>query len=342
MRRCPWPRSKGQTWAAACRDSRFVVLDRGGAVLHASPAASYAPGSRLESEMLWHTVKAQLRGGTEMRGKDGSDWYASHAAAGTPDDPHATSVVYEIPSAELLARANYEFAIGLVIILLLGIALAGGWAVTQVAVGRNIRYLTDAARRLARRDFSVRVTDRISGREFLDIGRQLDRMAQDLAAHDRQLRATAERYAGQNPILQLIAQNHPLDRTLDKLARFIEGRIDEAIDSIVIPDPAGARIARCIGPHLPETYKAAPLGLEIGPDTGSCGAAMHEEKPVITEDIDRDPRWDSYRHLAQAHGLAACWSWPNRAACRDRSRFTTGIRARPAPISSSATRCCRC
>jgi hypothetical protein len=266
MRRCPWPRSKGQTWAAACRDSRFVVLDRGGAVLHASPAASYAPGSRLESEMLWHTVKAQLRGGTEMRGKDGSDWYASHAAAGTPDDPHATSVVYEIPSAELLA----------------------------------------------------------------------------LAAHDRQLRATAERYAGQNPILQLIAQNHPLDRTLDKLARFIEGRIDEAIDSIVIPDPAGARIARCIGPHLPETYKTAPLGLEIGPDTGSCGAAMHEEKPVITEDIDRDPRWDSYRHLAQAHGLAACWSWPNRAACRDRSRFTTGIRARPAPISSSATRCCRC
>ena len=293
------------------RQARFVVLDRGGAVLHASPAGSFAPGSRLDSEALWRTVQAQLRGATEIRGKDGSDWYASHAAAGTPDDPHAISVVYEIPSAELLARANYEFAIGLAIILLLvGIALAAGWAVTQVAVGRNIRYLTDAAGRLARRDFSVRVADRISGREFLDIGRQLDRMAQDLAAHERQLRATAERYAGQNHILQLIAQSHPLDRTLDELARFIEGQIDEAIGSIVIPDPAGARIAQCIGPHLPDAYKTALLGLEIGPDTGSCGTAMHEEKPVITEDIDYDPRWDSYRHLAQAHGLAACWSWP--------------------------------
>jgi PAS domain S-box-containing protein len=31
---------------------------------------------------------------------------------------------------------------------------------------------------------------------------------------------------------------------------------------------------------------------------------------VIVVDIDSDPLWDDYRHLAQAHGLRACWSTP--------------------------------
>ena len=31
---------------------------------------------------------------------------------------------------------------------------------------------------------------------------------------------------------------------------------------------------------------------------------------VITENIQKDPRWDGYRDIAKAEGLAACWSVP--------------------------------
>jgi len=299
---------------APSRHSRFVVLDRDGTVLHATPEDAHSLGSRPESDALWHMISTSLRGATTIRHGDGSESYVSYAAAGPPQDPHAVSVLYEIPSAELVTSANEAFGVGLATtLLLLAMALAAGWALTQVAVGRNIRHLSDAARRFARRDFSIRVAPQVSGREFLDIGQQFDSMAQDLISHDRKLRATAERHAGQNHILQLIAQSHPLDLTLDALACFVEGQIDEAIGSIVLPDPTGSHIEQCIAPHLPEAYKTSLIGLAIGPGTGACGTAIHEKTVVITEDIDSDPRWLQYRNLVSPHGLKSCWSCPIRA-----------------------------
>jgi len=63
-------------------------------------------------------------------------------------------------------------------------------------------------------------------------------------------------------------------------------------------------------PGLPEEYGSAINGKPIGPAEGSCGTAMYLKKPVITSDIDKDPLWAKYKHIASRFGLKACWSLP--------------------------------
>jgi GAF domain-containing protein len=66
-------------------------------------------------------------------------------------------------------------------------------------------------------------------------------------------------------------------------------------------------------PSLPDEYRRAIDGLEVGPAAGSCGTAAYRNARVIVTDIERDPLWDGYRELALPHGLAACWSEPIRS-----------------------------
>jgi len=63
-------------------------------------------------------------------------------------------------------------------------------------------------------------------------------------------------------------------------------------------------------PSLPVEYSNAIDGEAIGPNVGSCGAAVYTRKLVVVEDIETDPLWDEYRHLATPIGLRACWSVP--------------------------------
>jgi C4-dicarboxylate-specific signal transduction histidine kinase len=51
-------------------------------------------------------------------------------------------------------------------------------------------------------------------------------------------------------------------------------------------------------------------GSAIGPRAGSCGTAIHRGAAVVTGDIETDPLWHDYRHIAAEHGLRACWSTP--------------------------------
>jgi diguanylate cyclase (GGDEF)-like protein len=63
-------------------------------------------------------------------------------------------------------------------------------------------------------------------------------------------------------------------------------------------------------PSLPAHFSAAIDGAAIGPRVGSCGTAMYERRLVVVEDIETDPLWADFRHLALPLGLRACWSVP--------------------------------
>jgi PAS domain S-box-containing protein len=65
-----------------------------------------------------------------------------------------------------------------------------------------------------------------------------------------------------------------------------------------------------VAPRLPEEYSKKLNGLRIGPDEGSCGAAMARKETVIVEDINSHPLWEKYKGLALHYGLQACWSLP--------------------------------
>lgn len=65
-----------------------------------------------------------------------------------------------------------------------------------------------------------------------------------------------------------------------------------------------------VSPSLPADYAQSISDLEIGPDAGSCGTSVYLKEKVIVSDIETDPKWVAYKHLALEHGLRACWSYP--------------------------------
>jgi len=115
-------------------------------------------------------------------------------------------------------------------------------------------------------------------------------------------------------ILVAIATGTPLPAVLDRIVGAVEALAPGGLASVLLLDREGRRIRLVAAPGLPEAYNRAVEGLAIGPDAGSCGAAMHRGEPVVVADIAEDPLWRDYRDLALAQGLRACWSVPVRLA----------------------------
>ncbi len=63
---------------------------------------------------------------------------------------------------------------------------------------------------------------------------------------------------------------------------------------------------------LDERFVSSADGLDIGPESGCCGAAAHLGETVVTEDIATDPRWESATEIARELQLRSCWSVPLR------------------------------
>lgn len=96
---------------------------------------------------------------------------------------------------------------------------------------------------------------------------------------------------------------------LSRYLLAVEAETDSFIlTSILLLD--GNKLQHGAAPSLPDEYCAAIHGLEIGPCEGSCGTAAYFGHPVYVTDIESDPFWAKYKHLALQHGLKACWSTP--------------------------------
>jgi two-component sensor histidine kinase len=61
---------------------------------------------------------------------------------------------------------------------------------------------------------------------------------------------------------------------------------------------------------LAEDYARRIDGFRIGADSLACGLAVGTSKPVITPDIYDEPRWQSWRWLADEYGYRGVWSFP--------------------------------
>lgn len=82
------------------------------------------------------------------------------------------------------------------------------------------------------------------------------------------------------------------------------------VTSILLIDLQGKRLVHGAAPSLPEAYSRAIDGMPTGPSVGACGAAAYLRRPVYVHDLANDPLWGSFKDLAAAHGLRACWSTP--------------------------------
>jgi len=115
---------------------------------------------------------------------------------------------------------------------------------------------------------------------------------------------------GESRILEMIARDAPLEKTLENLVRVVESQFAGLLCSVLLLDEDGQHVRHGASPSLPEPYNAAIDGLSIGPKAGSCGTAMYRREPVVVTDILQDPLWEEYRAVAERHGLRACWSTP--------------------------------
>ncbi len=115
---------------------------------------------------------------------------------------------------------------------------------------------------------------------------------------------------GQGQVLRTISRHRPLDESMSILCRFVEGRIPGARCSVLMLDPERWAVGKSVAPGLPDYYSQALIGLEIGPNVGSCGAAMYLRRPVMIDDMASHPNWAPFRDLVLRMGMRACWSSP--------------------------------
>ncbi|CAB3752054.1 putative bifunctional diguanylate cyclase/phosphodiesterase [Paraburkholderia humisilvae] len=112
-------------------------------------------------------------------------------------------------------------------------------------------------------------------------------------------------------VLRLLTRSAPLPELLAEVCRRAEALLgDGAACSVLVLDADGRHAKVGAAPSLPQAYCDALAGFEIGPRAGSCGTAMFERRMVVAEDIESDPLWADYKHLATPYGLRACWSIP--------------------------------
>ncbi|MGW4942031.1 GAF domain-containing protein [Actinoplanes sp. NPDC004185] len=112
-------------------------------------------------------------------------------------------------------------------------------------------------------------------------------------------------------LLEQIARQAPLAEVLDGMARSIESLSPHGVlVSVLLADPDGRHLRHGAAPSLPDFYNQAIDGIATGEGVGSCGTAAHRREPVMATDLATDPFWVDFRDLAEAAGLAACWSTP--------------------------------
>lgn len=292
--------------------SIITVLDRNGVVLNSWPQRDDMQiGQPLGDAQILEMLSRSRKETGILERNDGSEWLVSYARAGTAQDPHALTVVYQHPTEAALANIYRTLWIsGALALLLALLTLILSWMGIQAIVGRNVRYLTAAAKQLGQGKYDTRVADMVSGQEFKDIALQFDTMAEALGKQKLQWNKSLQRQRGHNKVLQMIAQNHPLEATLRALAQVNEDQIDGSVVSVVTLSPDGTHIKRCIAPSLSETYAQQMLQLPNDGKTGTWALAMAKKRLSVTPDVTQDASWESLQELASTYDLCACWAHP--------------------------------
>mgnify|MGYP003503092414 FL=1 len=130
-------------------------------------------------------------------------------------------------------------------------------------------------------------------------------------AHDITPLVQNEAFAeSQREILGMISTDCPQREILEAICHMVEAHESGALCSVLLLDREGQHLRTGAAPSLPDEYNRAIDGAAIGPNAGSCGTAVFRRQLVVVEDVEVDPLWDAYRHLAQPFGLRACWSFP--------------------------------
>jgi diguanylate cyclase (GGDEF)-like protein/PAS domain S-box-containing protein len=115
---------------------------------------------------------------------------------------------------------------------------------------------------------------------------------------------------GERRVLELIAANAPLERTLHAVVRLVEQLHPLTGAAIFLLDANAARLTLTASSGLAPPVVAELATLPVGLHAGSCGAAASLGRQVVVRDLANDSLWSERGAVPLANGVRACCSTP--------------------------------
>jgi diguanylate cyclase (GGDEF)-like protein/PAS domain S-box-containing protein len=115
---------------------------------------------------------------------------------------------------------------------------------------------------------------------------------------------------GERRVLELVAANAPLEKTLMSVVRLIEQLHPGVNAAINLLDPQAGELNLIASTGLEPAMTQQLATLPIGLRSGSCGVAASLGRQVVVRDIATDPLWAELKSVALANGVRACCSTP--------------------------------
>ncbi|MFO8140369.1 MAG: PAS domain S-box protein, partial [Marinobacter sp.] len=143
----------------------------------------------------------------------------------------------------------------------------------------------------------------------------------------------------QQNIHELIARQHPLEESLTAIAQWIGMMMPGALVSIMRFVAGTNTLNLVTSPRFSGRYTRSMQDIPVADDQGPCGTAAFTRQLVITDNIQKDPRWSGYHDIAEAEGLRACRSMPILSAKGELlGTFATYYRNPAAPTEEGTQR----
>lgn len=136
-----------------------------------------------------------------------------------------------------------------------------------------------------------------------------------------------------NRVLEMVAQNQPLDATLTELVQMVERQRPELVGSVLLLQ--NSRVYHSAAPSLPSSFIHTVNGLDFNQIVGVRGLATYRGDNVIVSDIAAALPWSEYQELALNHGFRASWSIPIFSSDGAMLGTFTGYYRQPASPSQS-------
>ena len=123
------------------------------------------------------------------------------------------------------------------------------------------------------------------------------------------LRENAVWLRRQPEALEAAVNGAPLARSLSPLVQMAIETLGEGTRAaFYLADDDGTCLHHVTG--MPLDYSEAVDGFQIGPESLACGLAANLGVPVLTTDVQTEPRWAPWRWLAEQFDYHGCWSFP--------------------------------
>jgi diguanylate cyclase (GGDEF)-like protein/PAS domain S-box-containing protein len=230
--------------------------------------------------------------------ENSSDMISRHGAGGV--------FLYASPSARSVLGYEPEELVGRSIRDFVHTPDAGEIASVFGGTAQNVGATTFRARRKDGRVIWLESTARVV--RATDSGHAAGATATEyhLSTRDVTLRKEAETLEqSRTLVLQMIAENRPLNEVLNWLVRMVEQQYPAACATAVLL--LDGRLEHT-APNLPSGFKQAIDGHLLRFATAMCDVDGREEPTVVHDDIATEERWAMLRDAAARFGLVTCWS----------------------------------